>query len=575
MKFRVWAPEATSVELLLAETTCAMTQDSSGWWEAAPPVTGPGHRYQFRINGGPPLPDPRSPWQPEGVHGPSVTWDHAAYQWNDTGWNARPLSEAVLYELHIGTFTPEGTYAAASQKLPHLRALGITHIELMPLAAFPGERGWGYDGVSLYAPHPAYGTPDELKALVDAAHGHGIAVLLDVVYNHLGPDGNYLGACAPYFTDHVRTPWGEAVNFSGPFSDEVRAFFIDNALMWLRDYHFDGLRLDAVHAIFDETAIHFLEELAGRVEELGATCNRRLVLIAESDLNNPRLVHSHHLGGYGLDAHWIDDFHHALHAYFTGDRTGYYADYGSLADVAKALRQAYVFDGQYSNFRKRHHGRPPIDVRPSQLIVYSQNHDQTGNRALGDRTSHLAGPASLKAIAALTLLSPFVPMLFQGEEWAASTPFLYFTDHVDKALGRRITQGRLREFAGFDWPASGPPDPQDRRTFERSKLSWPELTDPAHAGILAWHAALLALRRDQLLPSANRAAPDVRVHFDEPAGWLTLQRGNLLVLCNFSTEPRRIPHPSGAWNVQLCSSGITPPKMIPIPPKTTRIAIRS
>jgi maltooligosyltrehalose trehalohydrolase len=460
----------------------------------------------------------------------------------------------VIYELHVGTLTPEGTYAAAADRLGYLRDLGITHVELMPLATFPGRRGWGYDGVSLYAPHPAYGTPDELKAFIQHAHDLGLAVLLDVVYNHLGPDGNYLGAFAPYFTSKVKTPWGDAINFDDEHSDEVRAFFIDNALMWLRDYHFDGLRLDAVHAIFDQSAIHVLERLAERVAELDALANRKHVLIAESDFNTPRLVQSVALGGYGLDAHWEDDFHHALHAFLTGERGGYHADFGSLAQVARALEQAYVFDGQYSRYRKRSHGRPPLHVEPSQLVVFAQNHDQTGNRALGERLSHLLERETLEATAALVLVSPFVPMLFQGEEWGASTPFLYFTDHGDE-LGRLVTEGRRREFAAFDWSDKDVPDPQAEETFLRSKLRWSELDEEPHRNLLEWHRSLIALRRT--IPPDTPA----EVAFDETARWLTLRRGSLLAVFNFADESREIPLPEAEWHPRLFEPGA--PRIFP------------
>ncbi len=391
------------------------------------------------------------------------------------------MSDAVIYELHVGTFTPAGTYAAAQAMLPHLVKLGITHVELMPLATFPGRRGWGYDGVDLYAPLPAYGSPEDLARFVAACHGAGLGVLLDVVYNHLGPDGNYLGSYGPYFTDRVKTAWGEAMNYDGPYSDEVRRFVIDNALMWLRDYGFDGLRLDAVHAIFSFEATHILEELAAAVRRLGNELDRSFVLIAESDLNDPRLVHSAVRGGFALAAHWEDDFHHALHRFFTGETAGYYADFHGLEDIAAALREGYVYQGQYSEYRHRRHGRPPRGVAAEQLVVCAQNHDQIGNRAQGERLSMLIGVPQLKAVAALTLLSPFVPLVFQGEEWGATTPFLYFTDHQDSALGRLVAEGRAKEFGSFRW-AGEVPNPQELRTFERSKLDWSEMAEAVARG---------------------------------------------------------------------------------------------
>lgn len=525
-----------------------MTGGSDGWWRIAREVP-PGTRYRFRIDGRSPFPDPRSPWQPEGVHGPSATVDHGAFDWTDGDWNPPALRDAVIYELHIGTFTSEGTHRAAIGRLEFLRDLGVTHIELLPLAAFPGKHGWGYDGVCPFAPHPAYGTPDDLKALINAAHAHGIAVLLDVVYNHLGPDGNYLGQFGPYFTDRWKTPWGDAVNFDGPESDEVRAYFIDNALMWMRDYHFDGLRLDAVHAIVDTRAVHLLEELAERTRELSIFLNRRCVLIAESDLNDPRFVHPVSGGGYGLDAHWIDDFHHAIHARFTGERDGYYADFGSLATLAKALRQGYVFDGCYCSFRRRTFGRPPIGVPNDRFVAFAQNHDQTGNRGRGERLAHLGDPDAIKAVSALVLLSPFVPMLFQGEEWGASSPFLYFTDHVDHHLARAVSQGRRNEFAKFDWGRGETPDPQDPETFLASKLKWSEISSPKHADLLDWHRRLIEIRKSH--PSDPLAQP--KVEFDEAANWLTLRHGTVTLACNFASTPQAVPVP-GATKVLLSSN---------------------
>lgn len=561
---KVWAPFAKTVELVTDQSTAAMRRDERGWWHAEPLRTGT--RYRFRVDGEGPFPDPRSPWQPEGPHGPSEVVDPSTFSWNDADFTPPPLSDAVIYELHIGTFTPEGTFAAAAERLEYLRDLGITHVELMPVATFPGSRGWGYDGVSLFAPHPAYGTPEDLKALVAKAHSLGLAMILDVVYNHLGPDGNYLSKFGPYFTDRFKTPWGDALNFDGPESDEVRAFFIDNALMWLRDYHFDGLRLDAVHAIIDESAIHILEAMAERVAELSALTNRPLVLIAESDMNNPRLVRDPHLGGYGLDAHWEDDFHHAIHAFFTGERDGYYMDFGSIDALAKAIEQAYVFDGQYSTFRRRAHGRPPIGVRPDQLVVCAQNHDQTGNRALGERLSQMVEFEDLKAIAAITLLSPFVPMLFQGEEWGASTPFQYFTDHNEE-LGRLITEGRRREFAAFKSHAGDIPDPQDLATFERSKLRWNELDDERHRELLEWHRSLIELRR-----TIPHDAP-AHVEFDPDGKWLTLRRGSLLAVFNFSRESCAIPLPAANWQPRFFENpevGSTT-----FPPKSTTLLTES
>jgi maltooligosyltrehalose trehalohydrolase len=406
----------------------------------------------------------------------------------------------------------------------------------------------------LYAPHQAYGGPDGLKRLVNVGHEKGLAVLLDVVYNHLGPDGNYLGQYGPYFTDRYATPWGWAVNFDGPGSQEVRRFFIDNALMWLRDYHFDGLRLDAVHAIVDASAIHFLEELAVEVEALAAHLGRRLALIPESDLNDPRLIRPPEIGGYGLDAQWSDDFHHALHTVLTGEQDGYYLDFGSLADLATALTQAFVYDGRYSRFRERRHGRPTAGLSGHRFLGYQQNHDQVGNRAQGERSSRLLSPERLKIGAALVLTAPFTPMLFQGEEWGASTPFQYFTDHQDPELGQAVSKGRREEFAAFGWDPEEVPDPQAVETFERSKLDWSELAKAPHADLLAWHRRLIELRRAWPALTDGRLER-VQVRFDEAADWLLVERGPIVIVCNLSPRPQALPLEwRGARQVLLASN---------------------
>ena len=412
ISFRVWAPSAKQIQLRIDGDLYGMTPADSGWWRAEIELPKISIDYGFVVDGSDPLPDPRSPWQPSGVHGFSRTLDHSTFSWTDQHWQAKPLSSAIAYELHVGTFTPQGTFIAAIDKLDYLVDLGVTHIELMPAAEFSGTRGWGYDGVDLYAPHHAYGEPDDLKRLVNASHAIGLAVILDVVYNHLGPAGNYLARFGPYFTQRYATPWGQAINFDGPESDEVRRFFCDNALMWLRDYHFDGLRIDAVHAILDTSAMHFLEQLAGEVAELQAQTDRQLTLIAESDLNDPRIIRSREIGGYGIHAQWSDDFHHALHCVLTGERAGYYRDFGSLADLAKALQQVFVYDGRYSAFRRRRHGRPPTGLSGHSFLAYLQTHDQIGNRAKGERSSHLMNDGRLKIAAALVLTAPFVPMAY-------------------------------------------------------------------------------------------------------------------------------------------------------------------
>ncbi len=550
MIFSVWAPTAKSVELLWAEQHISMHQGAGGNWQVEVDGARAGDRYRYSIDGGQPLPDPRSRWQPDGVHGSSAVVDaDALRRTHVSGFRARPLREGVIYELHVGTFTTEGTYRAAERKLEYLAGLGITHVELLPVATFPGRHGWGYDGVDWYAPQPSYGTPQELARFVAACHERGMAVLLDVVYNHFGPDGNYLAGFAPYFTDRVKTPWGDAINYDDRDSDGVRRFVIDNALMWLEDYGFDGLRLDAVHAIYSFEAVHVLEDLAAAVRQLSVKLSKDFVLIAESDLNDPRLVQPPARGGYGLSAHWSDDFHHAIHRFFTGESGGYYADFGGLKDIATALRNGYVYQGQYSQFRRRRHGREPKGVNSDQLVVFSQNHDQIGNRAQGERLSMLLQPSQLKSIAALILLSPFVPMLFQGEEWGAKTPFIYFTDHENQELARLVTEGRTREFKAFNWEGDVP-DPQAPQSFMSSKLNWAEVDQPGHAELLAWYRRLIELRHEMLDHLSKRRA---QVSFNEAARWLRFGVGDLLVVLNAEEQPRRVPLPSGMWNLAASS----------------------
>jgi maltooligosyltrehalose trehalohydrolase len=525
------------VKVKLAGELHPLARDEHGWWRLEVEAVNHGNDYAFVLNdSGTPLPDPRSAFQPFGVHGPSRIVDHDAFSWTDQGWQAPPLSSAVIYELHIGTFTPQGTFESAIEQLGHLADLGVTHIEIMPVCEFPGDCGWGYDGVDLYAPHHAYGGPEGLKRLVNACHAKGLAVLLDVVYNHLGPVGNYLSEFGPYFTNTYATPWGAALNLDGRGSWEVRRFLCDNAQMWLRDYHFDGLRLDAIHAFFDRSAIHFLEQLATEIDALESHLQRRLVLIAESDLNQPAVVRPREAFGFGIDAQWSDDFHHALHTVLTGERTGYYADFGSLADLAKALKSVFVYDGVYSNFRQRIHGRPVVNLPANRFLGYLQNHDQVGNRARGDRSSHLMSVGRLKIAAALVLLSPYVPMLFQGEEFAASSPFQYFTSYDDPQMGRAVSEGRKSEFAAFGWNPEDVPDPQAPETFRRSQLNWGEPGQSPHNILLDWHKQLIALRRANS-DLTNGCLDDVGVEFDEKLGSLTLRRGAFTVIFNLAAVP--------------------------------------
>jgi maltooligosyltrehalose trehalohydrolase len=545
--FSVWAPAATEVEVEAAGPGNAERRrhrmsrgGRPGWWRADVEAAADAD-YAFRLNGGEPLPDPRSPRQPAGPAGMSRRYDHFGFRWTDAGWRGRPLAGSVVYELHIGTFTWEGTLDAAIGRLGRLRGLGVDIVELMPVAAFPGRHGWGYDGINLWAVHEPYGGPDALKRFVDASHAQGLAVLLDVVYNHVGI-GNRLADFGPYFTDAHVTPWGPAVNLDQPGSDEVRKFLIGNALMWLRDYHLDGLRLDAVHAFEDHRALYFLEQLAAEVGALAALVGRELILIAESDSNDPRLVTSREAGGYGLTAQWSDDFHHAVHAALTGERQGYYADFGSLATLAKTLTKVFFHDGTWSSFRGRSHGRQ-VDVfrvPAHRFLGYLQDHDQVGNRAIGDRIAATLSDGLLRVGAGLVLTAPFTPMLFMGEEWGADTPWQYFTDHTDPALAKAVADGRRAEFAAFGWGPADVPDPQDEATFLRSKLDWEQPDREPYSGLLAWYRELIALRhaRPEL---TNPRLDQVRADYDSGARWLVLRRGRLRITAHLGGAQARLP----------------------------------
>jgi maltooligosyltrehalose trehalohydrolase len=535
----LWAPLPGRVELVTGGSRHAMARHEGGWW-TAPIVLAPGTDYAFSLDGGEPLPDPRSPWQPAGIHGPSRTVDHAAFEWSDAGWSAPSLADGIIYEMHVGTFTPAGTFEAIIERLDELAAIGVTHLELLPVAEFSGDRGWGYDGVDLYAPHHGYGGPDGLKRLVDAAHARGLAVLLDVVYNHLGPAGNYLARFGPYFSAKYSTPWGDAVNFDEAGSHEVRRFCVENALMWMRDYHLDGLRVDAMEAVFDMSAIHIGEEIAAATHALADELGRRLVVTAESDLNDPRLVRPPDRGGYGMDAAWADDVHHALHVALTGEDAGYYADFADPDDLRRAMSDPYLYDGAYAPSRGRIHGRPADDDLPGhRFIACLQNHDQVGNRARGERIGQLVSAGRARIGAALILTAPYVPLLFAGEEWGASTPFQYFTDHADRELGRAVSEGRRGEFAAFGWRPEDVPDPQDPATFAASKLDWTERAREPHAGILAWYRELLALRRSTpALRDGNRGAVRVEGAADRH---LVVERGPVRVIANLGRTAVTLP----------------------------------
>ena len=504
MRFRVWAPGHGRVELVpgggteTAGVAISLQREGDGHWSGHVPGIGAGTLYRFRLDGEGPFPDPASRFQPRGVHGPSQVVDPGAFRWENEGFRPHPLEELVLYELHVGTFTREGTFEAAAEKLPYLRELGITAVELMPLADFPGERNWGYDGVCLFAPARCYGSPDDLRAFVDRAHGLGLSVILDVVYNHLGPDGAFLGVYSPgYFSTRHATPWGAAINLDGPDSAPVRAFFIENARHWIHEYGIDGLRLDACHALFDDSPRHFLAELQDRVR--GGVAPRPVLVIAEDSRNLTRMVQPESEGGWGLDAVWADDLHHQIRVALAGDRDGYYADFtGSLEDVARTIRDGWFYRGQFSKHGGGPRGTDPTPVPPRRFVVCVQNHDQVGNRALGERLHHQIDPAEFRAASTLLLLVPETPLLFMGQEWGASTPFQFFTDHND-TLGPLVTTGRRKEFAGFvafaDAAAqSRIPDPQGADTFRRSGLDWAEADDADHGRLLALYRELLRLR---------------------------------------------------------------------------------
>jgi maltooligosyltrehalose trehalohydrolase len=470
--FLLWAPFRQTVELELdppGGRRLPMHKRADGYWEIQVQGAAPRTHYKYRLDGHMLRPDPASHYQPEGVHGPSAVVDHQRYRWTDHDFRPPALEAMIFYELHVGTYTAEGTFAALAAKLDRLVGLGVNALELMPVAAFPGDRNWGYDGVYPFAVQRSYGTPEALKKLVDACHRREIAVVLDVVYNHLGPEGNYLRDFAPYFTDAYNTPWGEAVNFDHAYSDGVRRYFLENARHWFTRYHIDALRLDAIHAIYDRSAHPFLLELSEAAEQWSKELDRPLYLIAESDLNDVRVIQAPEQGGFGIRAQWSDDFHHALHAFLTGERSGYYRDFGEFADIVKAFREGFVYDWRYSEYRKRRHGSSSKDRSPDQLVACIQNHDQVGNRMLGERLATLVSFEAYKLAAAAVLLGPNVPLLFMGQEYGEQAPFQYFVSHTDPDLVEAVRRGRREEFRSFDW-AGEVPDPQDAGTFLRSKL---------------------------------------------------------------------------------------------------------
>ncbi|MDR6611755.1 malto-oligosyltrehalose trehalohydrolase [Leifsonia sp. 1010] len=536
-RFPVWAPEARSVDVVLGDLgtyplTRVPASDASptgGWWELAeaPDLPSEPLDYGFLIDGDGPFPDPRSLRQPNGVHELSREFDPHAHAWDDGAWEGRDLTGTVIYELHIGTFTPEGTLDAAAARLDHLIDLGVDAIELLPVNAFNGTHNWGYDGVLWYAVQEQYGGPAAYQRFVDECHRRGLAVIQDVVYNHLGPSGNYLPKFGPYLGQGAST-WGVNVNLDGPLSDEVRRYILDNAEYWLREMHVDGLRLDAVHALQDHRATHLLEELALLADELAGETGRPRTLIAESDLNDPKLIRTRSHHGYGLHAQWDDDVHHSIHANLSGEDTGYYSDFARPEALVKVFQRGFFHDGTWSSFRERHHGRPlDPDIPFTRLVVFSQDHDQIGNRAAGDRLTATLDPGRLAAAAALTLLGPFTPMLFMGEEWAATTPWQFFTSHPEPELGKATAEGRIEEFAKMGWDPDVVPDPQDPETFRRSKLDWSEPERPENARMLDWYRTLTGLRRT--IPAD---APATEVAYTD--GVFRFRRGDLLVEASLS-----------------------------------------
>jgi maltooligosyltrehalose trehalohydrolase len=554
----VWAPLVGSVAVETADDRLAMARHDGGWWRVDVPTVGHGDDYAFVVDDATPaLPDPRSRWQPHGVHGPSRVYDHSRFDWSDSGWRGVALPGSLFYELHVGTFTPEGTLDAVIDRLGHLVDLGVDIVELMPVGSFPGIHGWGYDGVALSAVHEPYGGPDALKRLVDACHERGLGVALDVVYNHLGPSGNYLPSLGPYFTERHHTPWGAAVNLDDEGAHEVRRWIVDNALMWLRDFHIDALRIDAVHALVDDSDVHLLAELSREVEVLATQVHRPLSLVAESDLNEPLLLLPRECGGRGMTAQWSDDFHHALHTLLTGESQGYYADFA--ADPFEAIRAtltgAFFHAGTWSSFRDELHGEP-VDTAKTlghRFLGYLQDHDQVGNRATGDRITATVSRGLAKVGAALVLTSPFTPMLFMGEEWAASTPWQFFTDHQEPDLAEAVRAGRRREFAEHGWSESEVPDPQDPATVERSRLDWSELDRPPHAEMLEWHRALIALRRSEPALRDPRLE-EVSVLADPNERWLVVRRRGLLIVANLATEPRTVAIGTPVVDIVLSSA---------------------
>ncbi len=579
--FRVWAPHAGGVELVVSDRRQPMDPQPHGWFQLRTEA-GHGDDYGFRLDGGEVRPDPASRWQPGGVHGRSRVVDAASFGWSpgERTWRAAPLGAAAIYELHVGTFTREGTLAAAAERLPALVELGITHVEVMPVNAFNGTAGWGYDGVAWYAVHEPYGGPTAFAAFVDAAHRAGLAVVLDGVYNHLGPSGNYLPEFGPYLTDRYRTPWGEGLNLDGPDSDPVRDFIVGSALAWLGDYHVDGLRLDAVHGLIDTSAVHVLAELADAVDALSTRVGRPLQLVAESDRCDPLTVTPRAAGGTGMDAQWADDLHHAIHTTVTGERDGYYLDYAGLPDVAAVYRSGFLYDGHYSVHRRRSVGAPLGDRPGWRLVTCAQNHDQIGNRARGDRLVTLVGPQLARVAAVLACAAPSVPLLFMGEEHGETRPFQYFTSHPEPELAEAVRTGRREEFASFAsfGRAEDVPDPQDPATVERSRLDRARADTPEGKAWRELYRDLLELRRTEpALGNGRRDLVDVLTVDDEVLALVRRDDGGsaVLLVANLSADRRVLALPDGTWRRLLDTARLDGDETAPQGERELAVAPRS
>ncbi|SEJ22434.1 maltooligosyltrehalose trehalohydrolase [Dyadobacter sp. SG02] len=556
----VWAPKAEKLQLQFGEEAKMLDMEPKdyGFWTLQTRALWPGDRYRFLLDGKGPYPDPATLYQPEGVHGPSEAFDLQEYEWSDRNWKNPSMKDYIIYELHTGTFTEEGTFAAVEAKLDHLVELGVNAIELMPVSQFAGDRNWGYDGVFPYSTQNSYGGPAMLQQLVDACHEKGIAVILDMVYNHLGPEGNTLGHFGHYFTDKYHTPWGDAINFDDAWSDAVRHYFVQNALMWFRDFHIDALRLDAVHAIKDFSPVHILQEIRQQVDALVRETGREHYLIVEMDLNDTRFVKPIEAGGYGMHAQWVDEFHHALRVSSGQERNGYYVDFDGVASLGKSFRDAYVFDGLYSDHRKRKFGIKADGIPGQQFIVFSQNHDHIGNRMLGERTSQLVSFEMQKLLAGTVFVSPFVPLLFMGEEWAEPNPFQYFVSHTEEELAEAVRKGRKSEFAAFHLEGEAP-DPMAVSTFENSKLQWALIDQPPHGTMLQYYRQWIVLRKSQqLLRECDRNGLSVEVFGEKEL--LCIQRvwgrQHLVAFLNFSKSSQEVslPFEHLSWHKLMASS---------------------